>query len=513
MKRILVLALCSLSLSTAAFAGTCEELSSFALPHGTITGVILEPAGALGGLTAAPLENLPSFCRVMATLEPTRDSNIRIEVWMPATNWNGKFEGTGNGGYAGGIAYGGLASGVRRGYAVANTDMGTSPVSGQNGEVLIGHPEKWRDWGSRSTHEMTAAAKLILAAYYGAAPKISYYVGCSTGGQQGLVEAQRFPDDYDGVIAGAPANNRTHLHMGFIWDEQASEATPGSAIPEVKLAVIADAVLKACVAQKAFKTDKFLTNPASCDWDPQEIECKAGDGADCLTAEQVDTARKLYAGPANPVTHAAIYPGLTRGSEFDWRQMTPKGGPPRYDALFKWTFGADWDWRKFDFNHDVTAVDDRLAEMVNAVNPDLGTFKAHGHKLLVYHGWADVVVPSLESVNYYEAVENAEASEAASHKKSVEDEVQGFYRLFMVPGMAHCAGGPGMNTIETMESLETWVEQGIAPDRILTKHNEKGVTQMTRPACAYPAAARYRGKGDPNDEANFVCVAPRAARR
>ena len=505
---IVLVVLFSLSPCLPAFGATCESLATLTLPHGKITVAAAEPGGSLTGLTPKPLTDLPPFCRVAATLTPSIDSNIRIEVWMPASGWNGKYEGTGNGGYAGSISYGALAAAIRRGYAGSNTDMGTSPTTGQNDDVLIGHPEKWRDWGSRSTHEMTMAAKQIVRAYYGAQPRLSYFVGCSTGGQQALLEAQRYPDDYDGILAGAPANNRTRLHMGFIWDLAAAEEKPGSYIPSAKLPLLSDAVLKACVAQKAVASDKFLSNPSECRWDPQVLLCKSADAPDCLTAEQVTTARKLYGGPGNPITHEAIYPGLTRGSEFDWNSMTPQGAPPRYNSLFKWTFGADWNWKTFDFNHDVTAVDAKLASALNATDPDLHTFKAHGRKLIVYHGWADVVVPSLESINYYRNVETAQLKDAASHHHGKSEETQAFYRLFMIPGMAHCAGGPGLNEIDAMDSIELWVEKGIAPGKLIARRINTSVTAMTRPACPYPQTVHYDGHGDTNNAASFTCVLP-----
>jgi feruloyl esterase len=508
MKRLVLFVLCSFTFPLPVFAANCESLAGLSLPHGKVTVAVGVLAGDLSGLTPKPLEKLPAFCRVAATLMPSSDSNTRIEVWMPVAGWNGKYEGTGNGGYAGGIAYGGLAAGLRRGYAVANTDLGTSPMVADNSDVLVGHPEKWRDWGSRATHEMTVAAKLIVRAYYGHDPALSYYVGCSTGGQQGLVEAQRFPDDFDGILAGAPANNRTRLHMGFIWDQAVAEETPQSYIPAAKLQLMSQAVLTACAQQKAAPTDAFLTRPADCHWDPQSLLCKAGDSPDCLTSAQVTTAKKLYDGPRNPVTYASIYPGLTRGSELDWDSMMPQGAEPRFDALFKWTFGAKWDWRTFDFNRDVKAVDNKLAATVNATDPDLQTFKAHGHKLIVYHGWADVLVPSLESIRYYRSVENAQHKQAASGRLSAVEETQAFYRLFMIPGMAHCSGGPGLNSVDPLEALEQWVEKGIAPEKIIAKRTVKGVTEMTRPACPYPQVADYSGSGDTNDAANFMCTNP-----
>jgi len=505
MRHTLLIVLCGFVLGSRCFASSCESLERLSLSNGKIAAVVSEPAGTLIGLTEKPIDNLPAFCRVAATLKPSGDSNIRIEVWMPVSGWNGKFEGTGNGGYAGGIAYQSLADGLRGGFAVTNTDMGTSPPPGQNADALVGHPERWRDWGSRSTHEMTVAAKQIIRAFYGKEPAFSYYFGCSTGGQQGLVEAQRFPDDYDGIVAGGPANNRTRLHMDFIWNFAAAEGTPGSYIAAEKLSLMSDTMLNACAAQKAVASDKFLSDPPACHWDPQALLCKAGDAPDCLTAEQVATATKFYDGPSNPATHEPVYPGLTRGSELQWNEVLPKDGAPLLDSLFKWTFGANWNWRTFDFNRDVSVVDATLASMVNATDPNLETFKKHGHKLIVYHGWSDVIVPSLESINYYRSVENAQAEDAVRDHHNKTEETQIFFRLFMVPGMAHCGGGPGLNGIAPFESIVTWVEKGLPPEKIIAGRYESGVKQMTRPVCPYPQVARYNGSGDSNDAASFSC--------
>lgn len=365
---------------------------------------VTESEGRLTAYTSPPIQDLPSFCRIAVTLMPSADSKIRIEVWMPTSGWNGKFEGTGNGGYAGSIAYGELAAGLRRGYAVANTDMGTSPTAGENDDALIGHAEKWADWGWRSTHEMTVAAKIIINAYYGKKPRFSYFTGCSTGGEQGLMEAQRFPDDYDGIIAGAPANNRTRLHMDILWNFSVARKSPANYLPAAKLAIITHAVLNACAASKAVPSDNFLSDPSNCPWDPQSLMCKAGDAPDCLTAEQVVTVRNIYGGPSNPATGALLYPGLPRGSEFGWNSLMPQTAEPPFGSLFKWVFGPSWNWRTFDFNRDVTTIDARLAPLLNATNTDLDTFKAHGHKLIVFHGWADWLVASQESINYYESV-------------------------------------------------------------------------------------------------------------
>jgi feruloyl esterase len=508
MKRLFLFILCCMQFCLIASARTCENLANLTLPHASITMAITESGGGLTPDTSPPIQDLPSFCRVVATLMPSSDSRIRIEVWMPISGWNGKLEGTGNGGYAGRIAYGELAAGLRRGYAVANTDMGTSPTSGENDDALIGHPEKWVDWGWRSTHEMTVAAKFIINAFYGKEPRFSYFIGCSTGGEQGLMEAQRFPDDYDGIIAGAPANNRTRLHMDILWNFSAALKSPVGYLPAATLPVITKAMLNACATSKAVASDNFLSDPSNCHWDPQSLMCKAVAAPDCLSAEQVVTVRNIYGGPRNPATGAFLYPGLPRGSEFEWNSLMQQPGEPRFISLFKWVFGPSWNWRTFDFNRDATTVDARLAPILNATNSDLDAFKTHGHKLIVFHGWADSLVASQESINYYESVLNAQARVAASHKQSKIEETQGFYRLYMVPGMSHCGGGPGLNTIDTLASIELWVERGIAPQKIIAKRTDKDATEMTRPVCPYPQSARYIGIGDTNDATNFTCASP-----
>jgi feruloyl esterase len=490
------------------FAGavTCENLTTLSTAEMKVTLAAVVSSSGSAAQLPPDIGTLPPFCRVAATLTPSPDSAIRIEVWMPISGWNGKYEGTGNGGFAGGIDLGALAAGLRRGYAVANTDMGTAPPSGGDADALIGHPEKWLDWGTRSTHEMTLAAKKIVAAFYASAPRHSYFVGCSTGGEQGLMEAQRFPDDYDGIVAGAPANNRTHLHIEILWDSVVSTRDAGSTIPPDKLSLITHAALKACPESKAVLSDDFFSyDPSACHWDPQSLVCKADGASQCLTQEQATTARDLYQGPIDPVTHQAIYPGVPLGSEFGWSALGPKDDQPPFASLFKWVFGSDWNFRAFDFSRDVSLMDTRLAQMLNATNPDLTAFKARGNKLIVYHGWADWLVPPQESINYYEQVANAQAKAARSHHRVKEEETNDFYRLFMIPGMSHCAGGPGLNTVNVIDSIESWVETGVAPAKIDAARVDNGATSMTRPVCPYPQTARYLGTGDTANASSFSC--------
>ncbi len=561
---------------TLAATASCEQFAGASLPgNGAVTGAVSIPAGSFTAPgTTATYPNLPAFCRVSAALRPTPDSNINVEVWLPqGTAWNGRFVGTGNGGYAGAINYAELAGALQLGFAVANTDMGTAPSTGLDGKPIIGHPERWIDWGYRSTHLMTVAAKRVVQAFYGSVAAYSYFAGCSTGGGQALHEAQQFPDDYDGILAGAPAENRTHLHTEIIWPYVVSHRTPDSLIPPDKTQLITNAVLAACAAQSGgLPSDRYLTEPRACRWDPEQLLCQDGanDTSQCLTPAQVDTARMLYDGPRDPRTGHLIYPGVPRGSEsgstFDWaalQGLSPAlpATEPLFDALFYWAFGPNWDWRSFDFDRNVFQLDDVLARILNANNPDLTRFRAHGGKLLGFHGWADALVPPQDFVNYYLRVgtwlsildrdpalpeaSNFASSVAESFRVNsvteselgvrawggtVEDSsvdnrrVQEFFRLFMVPGMGHCGGGPGPNQFynatlspapadaqhNALLALQRWVEQGVPPQQIIaTKYvNDtpaQGVAQ-TRPLCVFPRVARYGGQGDVNDAASFDCV-------
>jgi feruloyl esterase len=522
-------------------AATCNRESLAAL-----AGLPIETAASFpGGTFTEPLpsgkehKDLQSFCRVTATLKPSPDSNVKIEVWMPDSRWNKKFLGTGNGGYAGAIDYLALAEGVRRGYAVANTDMGTSPPSGVDvydwlsGSSLVGLPEKWKDFGYRSTHAMTVAAKSIVKAFYGSDARQSYFVGCSTGGQQALVEAQRFPDDYDGIIAGAPGNNRTHLVAAFVWSYRATRFDQSSYLPHDKLLLLNKNVLEACGTQAGgLPTDGFLADPRQCHYDPVNLKCTDPGTTSCLTDAQVQAARSLYAGPSNPNTHMLIYPGWPRGSEgvpgnwvifegdlfvpgYQWQSIRE----PAFVGLFKWVFGANWDWRTFNFDTDMANVDGQLAPIVNAMNADLAAFQKRGGKLLLYHGWADAVVAAQDTINYYNRVVALQGGSLSQTQK--------FARLFLAPGMAHCSGGPGPSIFngagnpgapfdpqhDILMALDRWVSTGVAPTRIIATRpattTPTGVTiaKMTRPLCPYPQRAQYKGAPLAKSDADsFKCI-------
>jgi feruloyl esterase len=497
-----------LSLPSVASAATCESLRSLALPNVTVTEAVpvgpgqFSPPGR-GGAVPPAFAKLPAFCRLAATLTPTRDSDIKVEVWMPLQGWNGKFAGVGNGGWAGTIGYPAMAESLARGYAVASTDTGHTG-NGGDASFALGHPEKLIDFGYRAVHEMTATAKAVVQTFYDSAPRFSYWVGCSTGGKQGLTEAQRFPADYDGIIAGAPANNWTRLMTGLLWAGRATLSDPASRIPAEKFAVLNRAALNACDAQDGVP-DGLIENPRSCRFDPQVLMCRDGDGADCLTKAQVEAAKKIYGPATNPRTGEALYPGLPPGSELGWNQAA--GGPapfPIPDSHFKYVVFQNpmWDFRTFDFDRDFTRAERADNGVLTAVDPDLRAFAQRGGKLLMFHGWNDQLISAQNSVNYYESVRSTLG--AARTDATL--------RLFMAPGMAHCSGGPGPNQSDWLSALEGWVEQGVAPSRIIASRIANGAVDRTRPLCAYPQVARYTGKGSTDDAANFSCVAAGAQR-
>lgn len=463
----------------------CAGLAKLSLPNTAVTLTELVAGGTFQPAYGQALTGLPPFCRVALTAKPTSDSDIRIEIWLPQSGWNSRFEGTGNGGFAGRISYGALAGGVKLGYAVANTNMGTGTPTDQDASIFTTHPEVWADWGYRATHEMTTLAKQVVQAYYDQAPKHNYFSGCSTGGEQALMESQRYPDDYDGIVAGAPANNRTGVHMSILWNFVTSMRAP---IPMAKLPVLNQAATKACDALDGV-TDGIIANPPACHFDPAVLQCQGADNDHCLTLPQVETARQLYAGPVNPRTHQKLYPGLTPGSEFGWDQLAPKPQPP-YAPIFQWVFGRDWDWHTFDFDHAAETYQHKLAATVNATNANLEAFRRKGHKLVVYHGWADWLVAPGESINYYNQM-------AAANKNSEE-----FYRLFMVPGMAHCSGGPGEDRIDPLSAVVAWVEKGEAPAKLIASKPATG----QRLLCPYPQTAHYNGTGDIHQAASYTCA-------
>jgi len=441
------------------------------------------------------------------------------------------FHGNGNGGFAGTLSpgYAGMEAGLRRGYASATTDMGTAPATGLNGDPLIGHPQKWKDWGMLSTHVMTVTGKAIAKAFYGEDAKHSYFTGCSTGGQQGLIEAQYYPEDYSGILVGAPVINRTWGHSVAIWDYSSANLQPGHKLSDTKLAVLHKAVLAACGAKgDGLSSDPFIDDPPACKFDPGVLTCKGAESDSCLTAAEVQTAKDFYSGPVDRAGHPTYFgwePGSEAPGRFGWgfTQNAPNG-QPAFDGLFKWVFGAGWDWRQFNFERDMPKVDAELGPAVNGVTRgDVSRFRARGGKLVMYQGWADTLVAPAQTLAFYDKL---------GKQFGGSDKEQEFVRLFMAPGVMHCGGGDGPSSFNSaigiapkppsdkpeddlFAAMSHWVEDGVAPTEVIaTKYVEdapaKGIA-MKRPLCAYPQKAWYKGSGDTNDAGNFICSAKKPA--
>jgi feruloyl esterase len=476
-------------------AASCESLTALAAsPGGAPLQVTLATAVGAGAFTPPvggpdPYRSLPSFCRVAMTLRPGPKSDVKAEVWMPATGWNGKLQVVGNGGFAGTIGYRALATALAAGYAAASTDTGHTGVAANT----FAHEDVTLDFAYRAVHETAVAAKKAVDGFYGAAPRFSYFNGCSTGGRQALTAAQRYPEDFDGIVGGAPAIFTTRQAFGQIWFHQAIALGDG-AIPKEKLPLIHDAVLAACDTLDGAK-DGVLENPLACTFDPKVLECKPGAApASCLTTPQVDAVRKVYAGATHARTGEKIFPGLERGSELGWSPV-PVGYAVDY---FKHVVFKDpaWNPATLNFGAHLAEAYPAAHQIFDANDPRLGAFAGRGGKLLMYQGWAEPGIPPGHVVNYYAAV------------KAQTPGADGAVRLFMVPGMGHCGGGDGASTFDMVAALDRWMETGKAPDQIPASRVREGKVDRTRPLCAYPRYARYSGTGSVDDASNFSCVMP-----
>lgn len=509
---------------------TCEKLKDLKL---TDTSVLSAESIASGpfalppGLPAASVD-VPPFCRVRGEIKPTPDSHINFEVWLPV-QWNGKFEQVGNSGLAGFINLLALAGEMKKGFATAGTDNGHqgSPV---DGSWVIGHPEKVKDFGYRAVHLTNEKAKQIIAAFYQKAPKYSYFNGCSEGGREAMIEAQRYPEDFNGILAGAATHKWTELMAALAWNAQALNSA-ASFISPAKRNAIRQAALAACGSQHGVK-DAYIKDPLSCRFDPSGLLCKGSDSDSCLTAEQLAALKKIYSGPKNPRTGKQIASGYEPGTEglpgvpgisFDSYVYGSAPGAS-LDAIFSSAFyggfvfeNPNWKFSDLNFDKDIATTQEKVGPSLDANNPDLSAFLARGGKLIQYHGWNDGAPSPHHAVEYYEDVMAKMGGFAGTSK---------FYRLFMAPGMTHCGSGPGPNMFgnvldftapgdadhDIFAALERWTEQGVAPDKIIaTKYTiddpTRGV-EMTRPLCPYPQIATWTGKGATSDAQNWVCQAP-----
>lgn len=504
MNRINIVGLGAISLVAAGVAQparTCDSLKSLVLADATITAAEAVAAGPFKAPTTPELPGrnapvmLPAHCRVALLLTPSTDSHIESEVWLPDADWNGKYEEVGNGGFNGNIVYNAMAAALREGYTTASTDGGHK---GGSASFALGHPEKVTDFAYRAIHETALKAKILVTAYYGRAAKFSYWNGCSTGGRQGLKEAQRFPEDFDGVVAGAPANYETHLHAWTVEVGMAAIKNDKNILPASTYPIINKAVLAACDAHDGV-VDGLLNDPRKCKFDPEKLLCTGGATDNCLTGDQVEAVKKIYA-PAKSKDGYLIFPSFEPGSEMGWGLLAGGNEPAAIgqDTFRYLTYAnPNWDWHTFDLDRDTAAADQKDDGTIDAIDPDLSKFKAHGGKLLMFHGWNDTAIAPENSINYH-----------ASVLKKMGNKQEDWYRLFMVPGMQHCGGGPGPNQINWMGALERWREAGTAPEQIFAAHVTGPNVDMTRPLCPYPQVATYKGVGSVNDAASFSCKNP-----
>jgi feruloyl esterase len=505
--------------TTPSFAADCAALATRALDGAKVTSVEIAPAGPMTTpvLGSVPVTlDLPSFCRVKGIAA----TSIGFEVWLPLQGWNGRILSVGNGGFGGAQPLNALAVGLLKGYAVTGNDTGHQGAD----PSWMKDPAKVRLWGHSATHLVTAPTKALVAAYYGSPARRAYFEGCSTGGAEAMEEAEFYPEDYDGIVAGAPGMSYAHLMMSFLWGLKATEP-PGALIPPDKLKVLHAAVLAACDGDDGVK-DGLISDPGACRFDLASVTCKSTDNGasqgDCLTPEQARTARLIYDGPRNTSTGASIYPGFAYGSEADPSSTRPMAygwtaiqGPlaqifaiPLLRAMV--FHDPAWDWRAFDWDKDVAEVDHKVGPDITALSPDLQRFNAHGGKLVIYQGWGDQLNGQALPIEYRRTVIDFLASKGGAARAARE--ADGFMRVFMAPGMAHCMGGPGFTNFDALSAVRTWVESGKAPDLMVASRpfvaprGPAAAGQDTRPICAYPRVAHYTGLGSAANAASFRCV-------
>lgn len=493
------------ALARAQDADSCARLASLRLRDTTIESTAVIEAGKFNQPGSIHVvRNLPPFCRVIAVTEPS----IRFEVWLPTEKWTGRFEAVGNGGMAGTINYSSMGGALRRGNAAASTDTGhiNQVSSGFDASWSLDRPGLIEDFGHRALHLTTVNGKQIIRAFYGKPAKHAYYVGCSKGGGQGLMEAQRYPEDFDGIVAGDPAYNWTHLYAGaHLYYAATTLRDPESYIQPAKIKLLADAVNRACDAKDGF-TDGVLDDPLSCHFDPEVLACKEGeDPGTCFTPKQVKVVRQIWAGSRDDQGRL-IFPGLVPGGEAGaggWSSWVTGSAPYQAthwkaaESFFRYMVMRDpkYDPFSFDYDRDKSALE-KLAPSLDAVDTNLRPFARRGGRLILYHGWSDPDISPLNTIHYYRQVQQVGGPRTTD-----------FARLFLVPGMQHCGGGPGTDSFDAVSAVERWVEEGTAPAQIVASHAVHGVVDRTRPLCPYPQMAAYKGKGDVNDAGSFVCRA------
>lgn len=496
------------SAQAAAGQHACERMRALPLENAAIlTAEHIDPAGTpwqIDGdtLTGRPVRVSQAFCRIQGRIE----REIQFELWLPAeAQWNGKHLGVGNGGYSGFINYSGLAHGLQRGYAASSTDTGHTGGPA-DASWMLGHPERIENYGHRAHHLTAQLSRRLIAAYYGRPARYAYFMGCSNGGQQGLTAAQRYPEDYDGIISGAPGTNfpdmATYVMLNGLRNAGAASLTQ----PQMQWAV--ERMVEACDAQDGL-ADGLIEHPPSCKFDFESLACGAGEQGECLTAAQVRVLRDLYA-PMTDAEGREIYPPPAIGALLPVSDLARRG---KLGAdLYRYAVFGDlqWDPTNFVLERDLPRARERLRVLISD-EEDLSSFAERGGKLIIYHGWDDSGPSPYNTIDYHSRV----------RARLGARETDAFFRLFMVPGMYHCAGGPGPNSFgnvgdppvldaqhDVLLALENWVERGVAPERIIASRVTEGRIERTRPLCPYPQRARYRGAGDIDRAASFECVAP-----
>ena len=486
----------------------CEALAGLKVAQTTIhsadavaAGAFQQPPSSFPG-PAPDYSTLPAFCRVTGSIAPTSDSDIRFELWLPAENWNGKFLQAGNGGAAGAIVYAALAGNLARGYAVANTDTGHQGGVGDFTWVP-GHPEKLIDYQYRAVHELTRVGKAITEARYGESADKSYWFGCSTGGRQGLKAALKYPDDFDAIIAGAPANNLMALIT--LTAMIPSELKASGLTPE-KLAVLKEGAIEMCDKADGI-ADRVISDFSTCGFDGSSVACSASQTENCLNEAEVAAAKRLYAGVVDDAGNP-LFPGTGAGSEMEWgAYATPAFdiGRSYYQNV---VYDPTWEFKRENADTDLARAEELDNGAAKAMDPDLSAFIEGGGKLILYHGTTDGMIPYRNSINYYNSLVKQLGAQ------TVEDHV----RLYLVPGMDHCSGGEGPFDVDWLTALEDWSEEGKAPGALTGSHPAeipgmfgapgRPSKPFTRPVCPYPQAAKYNGSGLPADAANFSCAVP-----
>jgi feruloyl esterase len=465
----------------------------------------LEHTTIVSTTRVAAADGAPAYCEVQATISPVAGSQIGAVYRLPS-NWNGKVLGLGGGGFAGNVRAEAAVDGLTRGYAVIQNDMGHGSASALDPSFAFDAEGRRNvagiiDFGHRATHLATVVGKEVAAKHYGRAPERAYWQGCSTGGRQGLAEVQRYPGDYDGVIAGAPVYTPL-TYANAMLRVQMFHARPDSNLRPEHVPLIRDAVLAACDAKDGV-ADGILTDPRTCTWDPAELQCSApgAAGSACLSPAQVETVRKAYSGVKMTDGRYAAMP-LMRGGESDWvaRMIGTPQQPRGVNALLGAPFMAyiavgdpRYDFMSFEPNRDWNVLDGGIAAAeVHQQNPNIAPFVQGGGKLLLWHGFNDPGPSPLSTIAYYES--------ALAAVPTARDSV----RLFLAPGVLHCGGGAGPDRFDALTALERWVERGVAPTKLIAT---KQGSPLSRPLCAYPELPRYKGTGDTSDAASFECAA------